>query len=200
MSGSAKPKRRRAAGAALRYEHVRRRPSAWERAKKKTSWRDAGSGCLAILAALVAVAAFGMTAAAWGPGLWGQVAPAWPGGGYGFAVVVGAVLPLGLGTVIGTLSRMKWKARPLRSLGWVVTSLPGAAACFLWMLVVFTTGRPKHHRDWDSRCYRRGNPCWVHVEYPWVWAVGLLSTVLVAAALITVLIRIADARENAATG
>ena len=42
-----------------------------------------------------------------------------------------------------------------------------------------------------------GDPCWVHQEYPWVWAVGLLSTVLVAAALIAVLIRIANAREKA---
>lgn len=88
------------------------------------------------------------------------------------------------------------EGEPLRSLGWAIASLPGLAACAFCALVVFTTTRPKYHRDWDSGCHSRGNPCWVHVEYPYVWAVGLLSTVLVAAALITVLIRIANAREK----
>jgi hypothetical protein len=40
----------------------------------------------------------------------------------------------------------------------------------------------------------------VHVEYPWVWAVGLLSTVLVSAVLMTVLFRIDKARRNTAAG
>lgn len=194
MSGSAKPKRRRATGAALRYEHVRQRPSAWQRTKEKTSWRDAYWGCLILLAFLVVAAAFGMTADEWGPELWGRTAPASPGGGYGFAAVIGAVLPLGLAAVIATLSRMKWKVSPLRSLGWVAASLPGLAACAFCALVVFAAKRPKHRRDWDSGCYGRGDPCWVHVEYPWVWAVGLLSTVLVAAALIAAALKIADAR------
>ncbi|MER5384213.1 hypothetical protein ABT040_28725 [Streptomyces sp. NPDC002688] len=197
MSGSAKPKRRRAAGAALRYEHVRQRPSAWQQAKEKTSWKDAGSGCLILLVCLVAVAGFAMTEHEWGPELWGRVAPASPGGGYGFAAAVGAVLPLGLAAVIATLSRMKWKASPLRSLGWVAASLPGVAVCVFWALVVAATTRPRYRRNWDSGCYGLGDPCWVHQEYPWVWAVGLLSTVLVAAALIAVLIKVTDARERA---
>jgi len=197
VGGSARPKRRRAAGAALGYEHVRRGPSTGQSTSEKASWKDAGAGCLILLAAVAASAVFGMTAQAWGQDLWGRAAPASPGGGYGFAAAVGAVLPFGVAALVAPLSRMKWKARPFRSLGWAVVSLPGLVVCSFWALVVFTASRPKHHRDWDSDCYSRGNPCWVHVEYPWVWAVGLLSTVLVAAALIAVLIRIANAREKA---
>ncbi|MGW3667102.1 hypothetical protein [Streptomyces sp. NPDC005141] len=196
MSGSAKPKRRRAAGAALRYEHVGQRPSAWRRTKEKATWRDAGAGCLIMLVALVAIAGFAMTAHAWGPELWGRVAPASPGGGYGFAAGVGALLPLGLAAVIATLTRMKWRASPLRSLGWVIASLPGVATCALWAQVVFAAARPKHRRDWNGSCHSKGEACWVHQEYPWVWAVGLLSTALVAAALIAAAVKITNAREK----
>ncbi|MFE4701984.1 hypothetical protein ACFRIC_33445 [Streptomyces sp. NPDC056738] len=200
MGGSARPKRRRATKGALGHEHVRRRPSAGQQAREKASWKDAGGGCLILLAALAVIVPFAMAAEAWGPDLWGAAAPASPGGGYGFAAVVGAVLPLGLGALIGPLSRMKWKERPLSSLGWAVASLPGLAACSFCALVVFTTTRPRYRRDWDSGCYSRGNPCWVHVEYPWVWAVGLLSTVLVAVGLIVVLGKRSDSSEDGATG
>ncbi|MEU4166009.1 hypothetical protein AB0F46_03865 [Streptomyces sp. NPDC026665] len=168
--------------------------------RTKTSWKNVGGGCLILLAVVAAVAAFGMTARAWQQELWGRTAPAWPGGGYAFAAAVGALLPFGIAALIAPLSRMKWKERPLRSLGWAVAALPGLAASSVCAMVVFTTTRPKYRRDWDSGCYSRGNPCWVHVEYPWVWAVGLLSTVLVAAALIAVLVRIANAREKVAAG
>ncbi|MFI0967410.1 hypothetical protein ACH4S8_39380 [Streptomyces sp. NPDC021080] len=139
---------------------------------------------------------FALTVATWGVDLWGRVAPAAPGGGYGFAAFVGALLPVGLTVAIVSLARTEWKASPLRSLGWTIASLTGFAAAFVWAVVVFAVFRPRYRRDWDGHCHARGNPCWVHVEYPYVWAVGLLSTVLVAAALITVLIRIANAREK----
>ncbi|MER5397741.1 hypothetical protein [Streptomyces sp. NPDC002599] len=200
MSGSAKPKRRRAAGAALRYEHVRQRPSVWAQAREKASRAESYFGCLVLLAVTAAIVGFALAGMAWGSELWGDVAPAWPGGGYGFAAAVGAVLPIGLAAVIATLARMKWKTSPLRSLGWVVASLPGVAAFLLCAVVVFAAFRPKHRRDWNAGCYGRGNPCWVHVEYPWVWAVGLLSTVLVAAALIAAAIKISDAREKTGPG
>lgn len=198
MGGSARPKRRRAAAAALGHEHAGRRPSADRR--EKGSWRNVGGGCLILLAALAAVTAFGLTAQSWGEELWGRAAPASPGGGYGFAAAVGAVLPFGFAALVAPLSRMRWKERPLRSLGWALASLPGLAAFSFCALVVFTTTRPKRHRDWNSACYSRGNPCWVHVEYPWIWAVGLLSTVLVAAALITVLAKRSDVAESGAAG
>ncbi|MEV8036618.1 hypothetical protein [Streptomyces sp. NPDC086182] len=195
MSGSAKPKRQRAAGAALRYEHVRQRPSG-EGEKKKAPRGETFVSCLFLLAAMAAFVGFALLVMAWGSELWGHVAPASPGTGYGFAAGVGALLPLGVAAMIATLSRMNWKRSPLRSLGWAAASLPGVAAFFVWAVVFFATFRPKHRRDWDSRCYSQGGPCWLHEEYPWVWAVGFLSTVLVAAALITVAIKVANAREK----
>ncbi|WP_328554104.1 hypothetical protein [Streptomyces sp. NBC_00358] len=200
MSGSAKPGRRKAAGAALRYEHVRQRPSAWAQARGKVSGRESRGGCLILLAAAAAIIGFALTVMTLGTELWGSAAPAWPGRGYGFAAVVGAAGPLGLAAGIAALGRTRWRTNPLRSLGWVLASLPGAAASFVWVVVAFAGLRPKHRRNWDSDCYSRGNPCWVHVEYPWVWAVGLLSTVLVSAVLMTVLFRIDKARRNTAAG
>ncbi|MFE2532865.1 hypothetical protein [Streptomyces sp. NPDC059371] len=200
MSGSAKPGRRKAAGAALRYEHVRQRPSAWAQAREKASRRESWGGCLALLTVAAAIIGFALTIMTLGTELWGSAAPAWPGGGYGFAAVVGAAGPLGLAAVIATLGRTRWKTNPLRSLGWVLASLPGVAASFVWVVVAFAGFRPKHRRDWNSGCYSRGKPCWVHVEYPWVWAVGLLSTVLATAVLFTVLFRIDKARRSTAAG
>ncbi|MEW2162896.1 hypothetical protein AB0912_07835 [Streptomyces sp. NPDC007084] len=60
----------------------------------------------------------------------------------------------------------------------------------------FTGFRPKHRRDWGGACHSRGEACWAHAEYPWVSAVGLLSTVPVSAALITVAVRTGNARDR----
>ncbi|MER5880029.1 hypothetical protein ABT119_29435 [Streptomyces sp. NPDC001910] len=198
MGGSARPKRRRAAGAALRYEHVRQRPSAWSQAKEKASRGESWLGCLVMLVGMAGIVGFALLGMTWGPVLWGRVAPAVPGGGYGFAAVVGALAPTGFAVVTTTLSRMKWRTAKLRSLGWAIASLPGVTACLLWALVVFASFRPKHRSDWDGSCHSRGEACWVHVEYPWVWAVGVLSTVLVSAALIVVAFRVTDTRERPA--
>ncbi|MET7988104.1 hypothetical protein [Streptomyces sp. NPDC005281] len=204
MGGSAKPRRRRAAGAApgrerqRQRQRQRQRPNA--RDEKRASRGESVVGCLALITATAAVAGFALTVMTWGSELWGRAAPASPGGGYGFAALAGALLPVGLTVVIVTLTRMKWKPSPLRSIGWVLASLPGVAAVLMWAVVVFAGFRPRHRRDWHGGCYSRGGPCWVHAEYPWVWAVGLLSTVLVAAALITAAVRITKAREASADG
>ncbi|WP_327409198.1 hypothetical protein OG458_19160 [Streptomyces sp. NBC_01281] len=198
MGGSARPKRRRAAGAALRYEHVRQRPSAWSQARETASRGECLAGCLVLLVVTAALIGLALTVMTWGPRLWGRVAPSVPGGGYGFAAVVGTLLPIGIAVLGMTLSRMRWRTRALRSLGWLVASLPGAAACLVWTVVVLASFRPKHRRDWDGSCYERGEACWVHVEYPWVWAVGVLSTVLVSAAVIIVAFRVMDTREKPA--
>lgn len=166
MGGSARPKRRRAAGAALRYEHVRQRPSAWSQAREKASRGECLAGCLVLLVVTAALIGLALTVMTWGPRLWGRVAPSVPGGGYGFAAVVGTLLPIGIAVLGMTLSRMRWRTRALRSLGWLVASLPGAAACLVWTVVVLASFRPKHRRDWDGSCYERGEACWVHVEYP----------------------------------
>ncbi|MHA5050196.1 hypothetical protein [Streptomyces sp. SD15] len=60
---------------------------------------------------------------------------------------------------------------------------------------ILATWRPKRHRDYE--CYSRGGPCWVHEEYPYVWALGLGSTLLLGAALIAVLVRRSAVRKPA---
>ncbi|MFF0140060.1 hypothetical protein ACFYRN_26835 [Streptomyces sp. NPDC005227] len=180
----------------MRYEHVRQRPSSWSRAKERASRGEPWFGCLVMLIGTAGIAGFALLGMTWGHVLWGRVAPAVPGGGYGFAALVGALAPIGCAVVAMTLSRMKWRTSALRSLGWAVASLPGVAGCLLWASVVFASFRPKHRSDWRGACHSRGEACWVHVEYPWVWAVGLLSTVLVSAALIAAAGKVMHLRER----
>ncbi|MEU3932779.1 hypothetical protein AB0E85_12190 [Streptomyces sp. NPDC029044] len=185
--GSARPKRRKAAGAALRYEHRPGRPNA-EGAKKGDygcAW-----GCLILpgfVALLMPLVLFDMY---WGHELWGDFAPAWPGGAYAFAGTVGALVPLVFLAWVAPLYRMNWKKSTPRSLAWAAASLPGLAAGYLVAGVISTTVRPKRRRDWDADCYSQGGPCWVHVHYPWLWAVGLAATLAAAALLITVLVKV----------
>ncbi|MBB6419088.1 hypothetical protein HDC93_004690 [Streptomyces sp. AK010] len=72
----------------------------------------------------------------------------------------------------------------------MAASLPGLGACYLVAGVIATTARPKRRRNWDADCYSHGGPCWVHVHYPWLWAVGLVATLAAAALLITSLVRL----------
>ncbi|MFI8218013.1 hypothetical protein [Streptomyces sp. NPDC085932] len=179
--GSAKPKRRRAAGAALRYEHRPGRPQADEPSKR--DWGCAW-GCLVLpgfVVLLMPVVLFDMH---WGHALWGDFAPAWPGGAYVFAGTVGASVPLVFLAWVAPLVRMDWKKSKARSLAWAIASLPGLAAGYLVTGVISATVRPKRRRDWDGDCHREGGPCWVHVHYPWLWAVGLAACLAVIALLI----------------
>ena len=194
-SGSARPRRGRAAPAALRYPRGSRNGPA---GPKKREW----GGCLfvpllmlAFLALLVPLALADMR---WGDRVWGDLAPAWPGGAYAFAGTVGAVVPLGLAALIAPLSRMNWKAGKVRSLGWATAALPGLALCWLLAGVILRTTRPKHRRDWTGDCYDRGGPCWVHQEYPWLWAVGLAGTLVMGALVVVALVRITERRDAAA--
>ncbi|MFC9679163.1 hypothetical protein [Streptomyces sp. NPDC056948] len=188
MSGeSAKPKRRKAAGSALRYEHRPGRPNADGPEKR-------GRGCLwacvvlpGFVVLLMPLVLFDMY---WGHELWGDFAPAWPGGGYAFAATVGALLPLVFLAWAAPLTRMNWKKSKARSLAWAAASLPGLAAGYLVAGVISTTARPKRRRGWDADCYSEGGPCWVHVHYPWLWVVGLVASLGAAALLITLLVRL----------
>ncbi|MFF7723347.1 hypothetical protein ACFZDB_28880 [Streptomyces luteogriseus] len=185
--GSARPKRRKAAGSALRYEHRPGRPP--ESRPEKRGW-----GCLwaclvlpGFVALIMPLVLFDMY---WGHELWGDFAPAWPGGAYAFTGVAGALVPVVFFAWVAPLTRMDWKTSKARSLAWVAASLPGLGACYLVAGVIATTVRPKRRRDWDGDCYSEGGPCWVHVHYPWLWVVGLVSTLVAAALLITLLVRL----------
>ncbi|NEE12599.1 hypothetical protein G3M58_39865 [Streptomyces sp. SID7499] len=125
----------------------------------------------------------------WGHELWGDVAPAWPGGAYAFAGTVGALVPVVFFAWVAPLTKVNWKKSRARSLAWAAASLPGLAAGYLIAGVIETTVRPKRRRNWDSDCFGEGGPCWVHVHYPWLWVVGLVATLASAALLITLLVK-----------
>ncbi|MFJ3337452.1 hypothetical protein [Streptomyces sp. NPDC086766] len=197
--GSAKPKRRKAAAAALRYEHGKGRPAA---PRKKERGASCLFACLVVLGFTALLLPMVMMTRAYGRDIWGGLAPAWPGGGYAFAATVGALVPVALGSVIAALVRTNWRESKARSLGWVAAALPGLAACWVFGIVIGSTTRPKHRRDWDAGCYARGGGCWVHAHYPFVWAVGLVTTLAVGALLVALLVRLlkpnADSGEPAA--
>ncbi len=145
-------------------------------------------GCVAIPSVSVLLTPLYFFDQYWGDELWSDFAPAWPGGGYAFAATVGALVPLVFLAWVAPLTRMNWKKSKPRSLAWAAASLPGLVAGYLVAGVIMGTVRPKRRRDWDSDCYSEGGPCWVHVHYPWLWAVGLAATLAVAALLITLLV------------
>ncbi|MFF5494615.1 hypothetical protein [Streptomyces aquilus] len=184
--GSARPKRRKAAGAALRYEHAPGRPSS--RTERKTTVGDRVFGCLVLpvfVALIMPLVFFDMY---WSHGVWGDVAPAWPGGTYAFAAGVGALAPLAFLAWAAPLTRMEWRKSKRRSLAWAAASLPGLALCYVIAGVIEGAWRPKR-RNRHSDCYTEGGPCWLHEHYPEAGLVGLVATVAVIALLITLFVK-----------
>ncbi|CAL9523340.1 hypothetical protein [Streptomyces sp. enrichment culture] len=192
--GSARPKRRKAAPASLRYEHRRvRLPGPKE--------RDRGwiLGCLGmLLSGLVIIVPVVMVEMTWGVELWGETADDWPGRGYGMAATVGALVPPAFAAFVAPLTRMNWARSKVRSLAWACAALPGLLACQALGGLISGVLRPKRRRDWDAECYSEGHACWIHVHYPWVWLVGLLTTLAVGALLVAVLVRYAAPRAEEA--
>ncbi|WP_399887291.1 hypothetical protein ACGH7X_22425 [Streptomyces sp. BBFR51] len=185
--GSARPGRRRAAGPALRYEH--RRDGRSSAPRSGTRRRDRVFGCLMFPAFLALILPLVLVDMRWGHEVWGDLAPAWPGGTYAFGATLGALLPLLLAALVAPLTRMKWRASRLRSLAWAVAALPALAAGWLVLGVIGATWRPKEHQDWDGDCHREGGACWVHERFPYLWAVGLAAAVAVTAVLVALLVR-----------
>ncbi|MFJ9670792.1 hypothetical protein ACIRP5_08340 [Streptomyces sp. NPDC101221] len=134
--GSARPKRRRAAGPALRYEHRRDGRSSVRRSDSRRRGRGGPFGCLGAIGALAAFLALLLPLVfvdmRWGHRVWGGLAPAWPGGGYGFGATLGALLPLTFAALVAPLTRMKWRTSRPRSLAWAVAGLPGLVAAGWW--------------------------------------------------------------------
>lgn len=190
MGSSAKKVRRRAAGPALRYDHVPGARTSGLPGKRdgkggkggrddegeRGSWRF---GALMFLAVLTVVALFALADLAWGETLWGEVAPDWPGGGYGFAITIGLLAPPAVAAVIAPLTRANWKKETARSIGWAAAALPGVALTSLLLLLCFGATRPKRRRR-GPECFAHGEPCWIHEQYPYLWLPGLAAAVLCA--------------------
>ncbi|GAB2876615.1 hypothetical protein GCM10027074_50830 [Streptomyces deserti] len=147
-----------------------------------------GAGCLILLAVMALIVAQAMAEQVWAEEVWGGLALSWPGGGYGFAAAVGVLAPWALASFVAPLTRISSKESRVRSLGWALAALPGLAACWLLSAVILSTFRPQHRSDWGSDCYSQGGPCWVHEQFPFLWAVGVAATVAGAVLLVALLV------------
>ncbi|MEU9209063.1 hypothetical protein AB0D27_14195 [Streptomyces sp. NPDC048415] len=185
MSGSTKRRRRRqrAAGPSLGYDHAPgRKAAAPERRWKRA--RALGFACLVLLIGVGVVSALVVGPLAWAGDLWHEVAPGWPGGGYGFAVSAGLLFPASLLLFGAPLTRVKWKTDKVRSLPWAGLSLPGAALAVIISAVAMQTWHPKRSHRYGL-CSSVGEYCWISGRYPYVSLVGLAATVVGTALLIT---------------
>lgn len=189
---------RKAARPSLRYEHQSGRPaSPRSREKRERPWLVALVVLPVVVAVLAALATAGET---WGPDAWGDLAPRWPGGGYGFGITLGVLEAIAAALFIVPLTRMKFRVSKVRSLAWAAAALPGMAAFGLVTALTLAGMRPKRSRSRTYDCYYEGHPCWVHEQYPYVWLVGLLTTVVVGLALLfTIGIHFDKRRKAAAT-
>ncbi|MDN3024825.1 hypothetical protein [Streptomyces sp. S.PB5] len=167
---------RKAAKPALQYEHRRGRPaSPRAREKRERPWLVA----LVVLPLTAAVAAaVGVSGETWGPEAWGNLAPDWPGGGYGFGITLGVLEAVTAGLFIAPLTRVKFKKAKVRSVAWAAAALPGMVAFGLVSALTLWSMRPRRRRR-NGSCYYEGHSCWVHEQYPYVWLVSLLATVAV---------------------
>ncbi|MEU5771691.1 hypothetical protein ABZ819_00100 [Streptomyces venezuelae] len=179
--------RRRAAGPALRYAHVPGARTSGRSGKRDRKGAEEGEranwrfGALMFLAVLAVVVLFALADLAWGETLWGDVAPGWPGGGYGFAISIGLLAPPAVAAIVVPLMRANWKKEPLRSAGLAVAALPGVALTCLLLLLCFGATRPKRRRR-GPECFAHGEPCWVHEQYPYLWLPGVAAAVFCAVA------------------
>ncbi|MDQ8702988.1 hypothetical protein RCO28_10880 [Streptomyces sp. LHD-70] len=117
----------------------------------------------------------------WSAPLWGTLAPHWPGGGYGFAVTVGLLLPLVIGGAGAAWLRMRGgdggaggASGPVGVLGWGAGVCAGGAAAVFLLALQLGAIRPKR-RNRDADCYEVGGACWIGEQYPLAWLAGVLA-------------------------
>ncbi|MBV1938374.1 hypothetical protein KUF83_17650 [Streptomyces sp. BV286] len=181
MAGSAKPRRRRAAAPSLRYEH---RPGKRSRSNEQGSGKgEKAFGCLLFLSFTALVVLLAVADMFWGDETWEWSADTWPGGAYSFAAFLGALVPCVATLFVMSASRTKWKSwksHKARSFGFTLLAVMcGAAMLQLVSLIYNAQNTGKWGRGRDR------SPSWVFSNYPWLWAVGLSSTIVMAALLIT---------------
>ncbi|MEU5311124.1 hypothetical protein [Streptomyces sp. NPDC021562] len=187
MGGSAKPRRPRAAPAASRV-----RGAGVKEAKKD---RDALFGCLMFLGIAGGIVLMALGTMLWGDDAWQWAARNWPGGAYAFAVCLGMAAPL-LGALLlralEGVDRKAWGSRPALALGRTVLAVLAVASLLAFLSLAFDA------MDSGKRKRRSVGPSWVFAHYPWLWAVGIASTLASAVLLVWLLVvlsRRADAAE-----
>ncbi|MFK0154925.1 hypothetical protein ACIQVL_14925 [Streptomyces sp. NPDC090499] len=187
MGGSAKPRRPRAAPAASRV-----RGAGTKKARKD---RDALFGCLLFLGIGGGIVLMALGTMLWGDDAWRWAARTWPGGAYAFAVCLGMAAPLLAALFLRALDgmdRKAWKTHPARALGWTLLAVLAVASLLAFLSLAFDA------MDSGKRKHRSVAPSWVFAHYPWLWAVGIASTLASAVLLVWLMValsRRADAVE-----
>jgi hypothetical protein len=180
VGGSAKPRRRKAASSALQYEHQPGRRSSGNKPEKKSEY---AFGCLISLGIAAVLILFALIDTLWGDGTWKWAAESWPGGAYSFAVFLGALAPCVAMLLVRSLSCMDWKSHKARAFGRTSLAVACGALLVPYVSLVFNSQ--------DTGKWGRGpstSPSWVFSNYPWLWAVGLFSTIATFTLLVWVLI------------
>ncbi|MYY85146.1 hypothetical protein GT044_28485 [Streptomyces sp. SID335] len=180
--------RRRAAGPALRYEHVpgartsgrsgeRKKKGERERRSFRERLRSLRFGLFVCACVIAGGTALALGPIRWAGELWHDHAPGWPGEGYGFAATAGLLLPAAGALMVMALLRTNWRKEKLRSSFWTALALPNAFAALMLLSVLMETVRPKNSRR-RGTCSAAGEYCWISSQYPYVWVVALVATVL----------------------
>ncbi|MCM1970697.1 hypothetical protein [Streptomyces sp. G1] len=142
--------------------------------------RDALSGCLIFLLLAGGIVLLGVFGYFWGDASWQWAARSWPGGAYGFAIALGLLIPCLLALCLLCLGKAEWRSwrqHLVRTLAMTALSIVSAAAFALGLLVASITiddGRGRYGHETE--------PSWAFVTYPWLWAVGLLSSLVTVVA------------------
>ncbi|MFF2847054.1 hypothetical protein ACFVT5_12040 [Streptomyces sp. NPDC058001] len=184
MGGSAKPRRPKAAPAALRYERRRSVPRRGAARTKSGKARRFGFGLLVFLVFAGGIVLLALVDSLWGDDTWRWAADTWPGGAYGFALTIGAVAPCLVALSAWAVSRpgrRSWKTRSARSLGHFALAVVAAAPLLPFVVLAFNAAN-----DGETRRGPSGTPSWAFRHYDWLWAVGLTATVIVTVLLIWV--------------
>ncbi|MFJ4565679.1 hypothetical protein ACIP4U_18590 [Streptomyces caelestis] len=156
----------------MNYERQPRKPGS---SRKSESSQVSILGCsigLGIVGLIILLATFDIL---WGDDTWQWAAEEWPGGAYGFAVCVGIGGPCLAVLSVLCLGHMKWKswrAHPVRT---VTNTMVGAL-----VTIALAPYASLVYNAQDTGKWGRGassSPSWVFSNYPWLWAIGLLSTV-----------------------
>jgi len=200
VSGSARPKRRRAAGAGLRYEPVRGRVavSRGPGREPKVKW-DAVLRWVVVITVTLEIFGLGLVTIFWVRNhVWGGLASAWPGGPYGLAATAGLLVPPTIAALVVTLKRVKWPEDKAGSLKWIAASLPAQAMTAALSVVLYTAMRPRRLRGRGPECRSEGGACWLREEYPYLWAIIWGTALLAGAAVLGV--RFLYRRRRAAAG
>ncbi|MFJ2832685.1 hypothetical protein ACIPC1_34905 [Streptomyces sp. NPDC087263] len=152
-------------------------------------------GFLMFLSLAAAIAFLVLADTFWGDDTWQWAADAWPGGAYGFAVFLGALVPIGVtlfGLSLARMDRKSWRAHKTRTFGRILLTVGCGTAMVQLVALVFNA---QNTGKWGRGT--SASPSWAFRNYPWLWAVGLASTLATAALLICLYVAYSRRRPGA---